>query len=152
MATNHYHETDIMKIFQDDGYEKIYKGKEYENFPVNYFDKIKELGGSAPWVIRMVHNERFCCAFICQDPGEKGRLHYHPDADECWVILQGEYEWYIEGEGIIHVKEKDVVLARKGVVHQIKCVGDKPGIRFAITAPDTDHGYPEGEKKLVQNK
>lgn len=152
MAKNHYHDKDITRIFQDEGYEKIYKGEKYEDFSVNYFDKIKELCGTAPWVIRMVHNDLFCCAAICQNPGEGNRLHYHPDADECWVILEGEYEWYIEGEGIKRVKEKDVVFVKKGTVHQIKCVGDKPGIRFAITAPDTDHVYPKGREKLVQKK
>ena len=46
------------------------------------------------------------------------------------------------GEGISHkVKAGDVVCVKAKTPHQIKCVGDKPGIRLAIVKPDVDHVY-----------
>ena len=31
----------------------------------------------------------------------------------------------------------------QNIKHKITCIGDKPGIRFAITAPDVDHVYTD---------
>ena len=41
----------------------------------------------------------------------------------------------------ILLKKNDIVVVKKGVKHRIKCIGTKPGIRFAITKPDVDHNY-----------
>ena len=30
---------------------------------------------------------------------------------------------------------------KKNIKHKIKCIGDKPGIRLAITKPDVNHIY-----------
>ena len=30
-------------------------------------------------------------------PGEGNRMHYHHNWDEWWYIIQGEWEWIIEG-------------------------------------------------------
>ena len=99
--------------------------------------------GTDSWAVRVVYNKRFGGVLIQQKPGEGNRLHYHPDADECWVILAGEWEWYIEGEGVKKVSVNDIVLVKEGVKHKIKCVGNEPGIRFAITAPDVNHVYSD---------
>ena len=34
-------------------------------------------------------------------------------------------------------------IMQKNVKHKITCIGDKPGIRFAITKPDVDHIYED---------
>ena len=67
-------------------------------------------------------------------------MHYHPDADECWVIIEGEWEWHIEGKGDCLVKKGDSVVVPKGIKHKIR-KGNIPGIRLAITAPDVNHKY-----------
>ena len=57
--------------------------------------------------------------------------------------MEGEWEWFIEGEGKKRVVANDIIVVKKGVKHQITCIGDVPGIRLAITAPDVDHVYVE---------
>ena len=102
---------------------------------------IKNEMGNPPWAVRVVYNDVFGGVLICQNPGEGNRLHYHNDADECWVIMEGEWEWYIDGVGIRRVKKDDIVVVQKGTKHLIKCVGDSPAIRFAVTKPDVNHTY-----------
>ena len=65
----------------------------------------------------------------------------HPDANECWYICSGDWEWFIEGEGTKIVSKGSVVNVKKNTFHKITCIGDKPGIRFAITKPDVNHVY-----------
>ena len=115
----------------------------YDNKTTTNLKNIISDMGPAPWAVRVVYNELFGGVLICQNPGEGNRMHYHHDADECWVIMQGEWEWYIEGEGTKRVSKDDIIVVKKNTLHQIKCVGEKPGIRLAVTRPDVDHVYVE---------
>ena len=64
--------------------------------------------------------------------------------DENWVILDGEWEWWIEGVGTQRVKTHDIIVVPRGVWHKITCVGDSPGVRYAVTRPDVEHVYEDG--------
>jgi len=133
-------DSDVQRVLKKDGVDKIIIG-EYENLPTVNVDEIKKQMGDNSWAIRAVYNNFFGGVLICQKPGEGNRLHFHKDADECWVIIDGEWEWFIDGIGTKRVKKNDIVVVKKGVKHRIKCIGTKPGIRFAITKPDVDHNY-----------
>ena len=39
------------------------------------------------------------------------------------------------------VKKNDIVVVPKNTWHQIKCIGDQVGVRYAITKPDVEHIY-----------
>ena len=136
------HDTDLKNVLNKDGVEHVVIG-ELENLSTTNVDELRQKMGSGSWAARLVLNERFGGVIIQQQPGEGNRLHYHPDADECWVILYGEWEWFIEGEGTKKVSVNDIVVVKQGVNHKITCVGDKPGMRFAITAPNVNHVYTE---------
>lgn len=136
------HDADVVQVLRDDGVDNVVIG-DLENISTTSIDELTEKMGSGSWAIRLVYNEKFGGVVIQQQPGEGNRLHYHPDADECWVIISGKWEWYIEGEGTNSVAKNDIVVVRKNIKHKITCIGDEPGIRFAITAPDVDHVYAD---------
>ena len=134
------HDSDVTNVLKDDGVPTI-ELKEFENMTVTRSEGIKKRFGAPPRAVRIVYNNRFGGVLICQNPGEGNRLHYHPDAAECWVIMEGEWEWTIDGQGTQKVTKDDIVLVPQEVRHQIRCVGTQPGIRFAVTKPDVDHVY-----------
>ena len=136
------HDSNLKNVLYKDGVKEVIIG-DFENIPTTSVGKLREKMGIGSWAARIIYNERFGGVVIQQQPGEGNRLHYHPDADECWVILAGEWEWFIEGEGKKRVLANDIIVVKKGVKHQITCIGDVPGIRLAITAPDVDHVYVE---------
>ena len=136
------HDTDVVQVLRDDGVDDVVIG-DLENISTTNIDELSAKMGRGSWAARLVYNEKFGGVVIQQQPGEGNRLHYHPDADECWVIISGKWEWYIEGKGTNTVVKNDIVVVRKGVKHKITCIGDEPGIRFAITAPDVDHVYSD---------
>ncbi len=138
-------EKNLYKIFHDDGIANVDINSS-ANKSVTSFEEIGRKMGEPPWAVRIVYNERFGGVLIAQKPGEGNRLHYHPDTDECWVIIKGEWEWFIEGEGTKKVYENDIVLVKNNKKHCIKVVGKEPGIRFAITKPDVEHVFIEGHK------
>jgi len=147
MSVKIIQDNDVSRVLKEDGVDKTFIGEEYENLSLAKFDELKEKMGEPPWAVRIVYNKRFGGVLICQNPGEGNRLHYHPDADECWVILEGSWEWYIDGKGKKRVEKNDIITVKEGIPHQITCVGENPGIRFAITAPDVNHVYLENEDK-----
>ena len=136
------HDKDVAQVLRDDGVNNVVIG-DLENVSTTSLDELIDKMGTGSWAVRLVYNEKFGGVVIQQQPGEGNRLHYHPDADECWVIMSGKWEWYIEGEGTNTVTKNDIVVVRKNVKHKITCIGDEPGIRFAVTAPDVDHVYAD---------
>ena len=136
------HDNNLINVLNKDGVRDVIIGDLENAFTTNVAELRSKMGEGA-WAARLVKNERFGGVIIQQRPGEGNRLHHHPDDDECWVILAGDWEWYIEGEGSKLVSVNDIVVVPKGVKHKITCVGKEPGIRFAITAPDVDHVYAE---------
>ena len=136
------HDADVVQVLRDDGVNKVVIG-ELEYVSTTSIDDLIDKMGNGSWAVRLVYNEKFGGVVIQQQPGEGNRLHYHPDADECWVIISGKWEWYIEGEGTNAVTKNDIVVVKKNIKHKITCIGDEPGIRFAVTAPDVDHVYSD---------
>ena len=136
-------EKNLLKVMEDDGVDQV-NIKDFQNRTVNSLNDLEEKMGGPPWAVRVVYNDRFGGVLINQKPGEGNRLHYHPDADECWVILKGEWEWFIEGEGVQKIHKNDIILVKRGKKHYIKVVGTEPGVRFAVTKPDVEHVFVEG--------
>jgi len=136
------HDDDVNNVLQKDGVDLI-DLHSFENRTCISINEVNEKFGGASWATRIVYNERFGGVLIKQYPGDGNRMHYHSDADECWVILEGMWEWFIEGKGTQIVKTNDIVLVKRNTKHKITCVGEGPGIRFAITKPDVDHIYDE---------
>ena len=46
--------------------------------------------------MRVIYNSRFAGVIIKQNPGVGNRMHYHPDADECWKILEGQINYRLK--------------------------------------------------------
>ena len=135
-----FEDSDLHSVLKDDGVDQVITTT-YENASKVSIDEIKTAANSSDWAARIAYNELFGGVLISQSPGKGNRLHYHPDADECWVIIEGDWEWYIEGEGTSRVTKNDIVVVKQGTKHQITCIGNTPGIRFAITRPDVNHIY-----------
>jgi len=119
----------------------------YQNRTTISLDTIREELGMGSWAARVSHNDTFQGVFLQQHPGEGNRKHYHPDAWENWIIMDGEWEWWIDGQGTKIVKTGDSVIVPPKTWHKITCVGDKPGVRYAMTKPDVVHIFEENDNE-----
>ena len=136
-------ETDVVAVLKEDGITDIKWNdlRKYENHRTISLDQLRKDLGMGSWAVRIAYNELFGGVVIQQQSGEGNRKHYHPDADENWVVMEGEWEWWIDGQGTQKVKENDIIVVPAKTRHQITCVGDKVGVRYAITKPDVEHIY-----------
>lgn len=133
---------DVSNVLKNDGVSFV-DLKSFENITTVNLEHIRKQLGMKSWAVRIAYNDVFGGVLIQQQSGEGNRKHFHPDADENWVILDGEWEWWIEGLGTQKISVHDIIIVPKGTPHKITCIGDKPGVRYAITRPDVNHVYVE---------
>jgi len=138
-------ENHVESILKKDGVKNI--NFDEENREVcNVSDILASEDSSQSWSRRIINTESNSMTIISQLPGEGNRLHYHPTWNEWWYIVDGEWEWEIEGEKRI-VKRGDIVFMRKKRLHKITAVGDCPAIRMAVSRSDVLHVYSEKKEE-----
>jgi len=104
-------------------------------------EDLKKTKGDPPWSEAVVLADDVQAFIICHPPGQPNDTHYHRH-DEWWVVLQGEIDWYIEGEPEpIRGRAGDLIFGPKLRWHHIEPVGVEPTIRMAINARGEFHRY-----------
>jgi quercetin dioxygenase-like cupin family protein len=104
---------------------------------INLFELAKEAGPKYSGG-RFVHDDRAVSNIIYgyeknlppYDPKNKG--HYHPESCEFWLIMTGQIQYPIEGQGTIIASEGDVVYVPKFTFHAPRFHGEGPSCRLAI--------------------
>lgn len=134
-------EVDVPQILEKDGVTQC--DFDNENMPLSNIDEIiASMNNNVSWCRRMVNTESNSATLISQLPGEGNRRHYHPDWNEWWYIVKGQWKWEIEGKEYI-VKKGDFVFIEKNKWHRITAVGNEPAVRLAVSRGDVAHIYPE---------
>tara|TARA_R110001599_G_scaffold59263_1_gene164376 strand:+ start:8172 stop:9311 length:1140 start_codon:yes stop_codon:yes gene_type:complete len=136
-------EVDVPDILSKDGVSTSSYNLSNQKI-VNLKDILKSNSSTESWCHRVVNSENNSATLIAQMPGEGNRRHYHPDWNEWWYIVQGQWDWEIDGETFV-VKKDDFVFIPKGVPHKITGIGEGQSIRLAISRDDVIHTYPEGD-------
>jgi len=86
-------------------------------------EELRARKGAPPWSDTLVMTDDIQAFIICHLPGHPNDTHYHLH-DEWWIVLQGEIDWYIEGEpGPLHARAGDFVLGPKNRWHHLEPVG-----------------------------
>ncbi|MFH1727676.1 MAG: cupin domain-containing protein [Pseudomonadota bacterium] len=108
---------------------------------INITKIIAEKRKESSWSKRVINTSSNSATLICQMPNEGNRMHYHSNWNEWWFIVDGKWNFEIEGKSII-VSTGDFVFIEKGKLHKITAIGDKPAIRLAVSREDVAHIYP----------
>ncbi len=141
-----YAEADVPAILKKDGV--IINNLDDTNHEIrniyelinSYLSPIIGIDGKKSWSYRLVNTESNSATLICQNPGEGNRLHYHPNWNEWWLIMQGEWIFEIEGTEK-RVKKGDLVFIPKMKKHKITATGTEQAIRLAVSREDVQHIY-----------
>ena len=107
---------------------------------------IEKNGRNSSWSHTIVDSSSNSATLIGQLPGEGNRKHFHPDWNEWWYIVEGQWNWNIDGEDKI-ITAGEVVFIKRGKKHQITASGDKLAVRLAVSRYDVDHIYEEENYK-----
>jgi len=134
-------EVDVPSILVKDGVEfndLFNANKEV----VKLHEILAEMPEDKSWSKRVIDTESNSMTIISQMPGQGNRRHHHPDWNEWWYIVEGEWEWEIEGE-TRKIVAGDIVFMQKNRKHKITAAGDSRAIRMAVSRADVAHVYED---------
>ena len=132
-------EVDVPSILARDGIEQ--NDFDSENQRVTNIDElIAKKDSSKSWSHRVINTASNSATVISQLPGEGNRLHYHPNWNEWWYILRGQWKWTVDGQDQV-IQAGEVVFIPKGIWHKITAIGDAPAVRLAVSRADVPHIY-----------
>jgi quercetin dioxygenase-like cupin family protein len=136
-------DADVSRILKMDGVGSSCLDQANEEI-VNIPEIIERYGRDSSWSHTVINSKSNSATLICQLPGEGNRTHHHPDWDEWWYIVEGRWEWDIEGAKK-SICPGDIVFINRNRKHQITAVGEKVAIRLAVSRYDVDHVYEEDD-------
>lgn len=140
-ASREHSETLVSSILRKDGVEEN-DLEDVNHELVHIPELLAGLPQSRSSSKRIINSPSNCVTLISQMPGEGNRRHYHFDWDEWWFILEGTWEW--EVEGVKHVvKQGDVVFIERNRLHKITALGSTRAVRMAVSRDGVAHVYPE---------
>jgi CMP-N-acetylneuraminic acid synthetase/quercetin dioxygenase-like cupin family protein len=136
---NERSEVDVPSILAKDGV-KVNDLFDVNNEIVALNEILDSMPSEMSWSKRVIDTESNSMTIICQMPGEGNRRHHHPDWNEWWYIVEGEWDWDIEGQ-TKSVVQGDIVFMEKNRKHKITAAGDSRAIRMAVSRADVAHVY-----------
>jgi mannose-6-phosphate isomerase-like protein (cupin superfamily) len=83
-------------------------------------------------------NGRYCVVECRSAPGAGAPPNHHATEDECFYVLEGSFEFMIEGE-TRRAGVGDFVRIPTGALHAFSAVGDSPGRMLIVNAPGAMH-------------
>lgn len=138
-------EVDVPSILKKDGIKILELFDDTNRMLSNINEIRRQMPDDISWSKRVVNTENNSATLISQLPGEGNRRHFHTDWNEWWYIIDGIWEFEIEGEKY-DVKKDDIVFIERGKRHRIEAKGDKPAIRLAISREDVAHIYNKNKE------
>lgn len=143
-------DADVPRILKMDGVNRFCMDEANQEL-VHIPDIIAYYGLGSSWSHTVINSESNSATLICQMPGEGNREHHHPNWDEWWYILKGQWEWVIDGVSKV-IKKGDIIFIHRNRKHHITAIGDSPAIRLAVSRYDVAHVYEEDsyERKSKQ--
>lgn len=136
-------DANVPQILQGDGVANSFFDEANKEV-VSIASLIEKYGREASWSHTLIDTKSNSATMISQMPGEGNRRHYHPDWDEWWIIIDGEWEWEIEGEKK-KINKGDLVFIQRGRKHKITAIGSRPAIRIAVSRYDVAHVYEQDD-------
>jgi mannose-6-phosphate isomerase-like protein (cupin superfamily) len=72
--------------------------------------------------------------------GEGPPVHVHHNEDEILHLIEGQFEFFVDGERIPR-RAGDTVLVPRGVPHTFRVLGERPGRLIAVMTPGGFEGF-----------
>jgi quercetin dioxygenase-like cupin family protein len=109
------------------------------NLPMQDLDALARDAGEMPWRVALVGTPGLRVTCHGWPPGFSTIPHRHPPAEECFTVMSGRALFTIGDQPEREVGPGGLVLALRGVRHQIRVADDAgPMIMLAAVAPNED--------------
>jgi quercetin dioxygenase-like cupin family protein len=103
---------------------------------VDHIEAIRTRNGSPPWREPVLASPAVRSVVIAWPPGYRAVPHYHPRADESFLILSGAAEFRFNRGEWINAPAGSCLFAPRGTLHEIRVAGTEPMIMWVTVAPN----------------
>ena len=83
---------------------------------------------------KIIHKSQHETSLYCFKPGQKQKMHQHPDAEKTLCVVKGTAQIETD-EGTKTLEEGDVVFLPKGVMHSLKSTGNNDLVVLQFVTP-----------------
>jgi len=147
-----YYNTEVDEEIFDANVARILEGDGVSTNTQNLYNQqkvcitnlVEKYGRENSWSHTLINSPSNSATLIAQLPGEGNRIHYHHDWDEWWYIVEGEWEFWIEGEKM-KIAKGEIIFIERNKKHKITASGSQMAIRLAVSRYDVDHVYEEND-------
>lgn len=108
-------------------------------------DILAKHAGQKDWVEDIVHDRDFNAKYISMAPGEKTKTQFYADNRVFWVVQDGQIRFNIQGQPSFVASKGYLVQVPFRTPYSLETVGDKPSLRFEVTASRDTPAYPLSE-------
>lgn len=91
--------------------------------------------GALPAMQTLIKTSHSQVVAFTVEPGQEVPLHIHPSADDMWVILEGEGDYYVGEDKAERVRAGMVACAPAGTVHGLKNTGATKLVYVSVSSP-----------------
>ncbi len=85
--------------------------------------------------ILLYETDKSYAAMWCLEPGQEIFLHNHPNADDVWIVLEGEGLYFMGDNEETTIRKGMAVLATAGQVHGMRNTGSERFSFIAVSSP-----------------
>lgn len=106
------------------------------NRPIDRIEAIRARNGPPPWREPVLASPAVRSVVIAWPPGYRAVPHYHPRAEESFVILAGTAEFRFNRGEWISAPAGSCLFAPRGTLHEIRVAGAEPMVMWVTVAPN----------------
>ena len=109
---------------------------EANNWDADAIAAIKARNGSGRWRERIVASPQQRVVLLHWPPGTDQPAHYHPGAEEIFVIHSGRAEFLFDDDQVVQAAPGAVLYASPRRRHALRVIGDEPLLMMCFLAPN----------------
>jgi len=97
-------------------------------------EELKQFGAE-PQKVMVYSTDKTLGAMWCLEPGQEVFLHAHPNADDVWIVMEGEGLYFMGDGQEALIRKGMAVLAKAGQVHGMRNTGSERFMFIGIAGP-----------------
>ena len=106
------------------------------NRSVDTLGDIRRRNGSGTWRVPVIASKHNRVLLYQWAPGTSSDAHSHPEADEVFVLHEGQATFTL-GEGhVVHATAGSIVYVPSGQLHTLTATGDRPLLMMIVVSPN----------------
>ncbi len=114
------------------------------NRSVDTLKDIRERNGPGSWRVPLAASPRARVLLYQWQPGTASEGHIHPDADELFVVHEGQASFVLDEGQVVDTSSGTIVYVAAGHWHSVRATGEQPVVMMIVVSPNAPNDATMG--------